>query len=176
MTVLLRPAGDDDTIAVGALHHRSRADAYAHLIPAETFAARGPEAMGAWWRERWKWERDTHRMTLAEVDGVLAGFTYVGPSETDGAVELYAIHVDPAHVGTGVGRELMVNALAELAALGGERAVLWVLADNPVARRFYERGGWTPDGATRVSAVNDQDLPQVRYTKRLPRWGAADVS
>lgn len=167
MTVLLRPADDDDTIAVGALHHRSRAAAYAHLIPPETFAARGPEAMGAWWQERWKWERDTHRMTLAEVDGVLAGFTYVGPSETGGAAELYAIHVDPGHVGTGVGRALMRHALTELAGYPVDRAVLWVLADNPVARRFYERGGWAPDGATRVSAVNDRDLPQLRYALGL---------
>ncbi|MDI6098379.1 GNAT family N-acetyltransferase [Actinoplanes sp. NEAU-A12] len=167
MTVLLRPADDTDVAAVGALHHRSRADAYAHLIAPETFAARGPEALSAWWVERWRWERETHRMTLAEVDGVLAGFTYTGPSETPDAAELYAIHVDPRRVGTGVGRELMVHALGELAGFGAGRAVLWVLADNPVARRFYERGGWAADGVTRVEAVNDQPLPQLRYSRPL---------
>jgi GNAT superfamily N-acetyltransferase len=167
MTVLLRPVDDADLIAVGALHHRSRAAAYADLVPPETFAARGPEAMSAWWVERWKWERETHLMTVAEADGELAGFTYVGPSETDGAAELYAIHLEPNLVGSGIGRQLMISALGQLATLGAERAVLWVLADNPVARRFYERGGWTPDGATRVAPINDRPLPQLRYTHPL---------
>ncbi|BEL09821.1 GNAT family N-acetyltransferase [Actinoplanes sichuanensis] len=167
MTVLLRPVEDADLIAVGALHHRSRAAAYAGLLPPETFAARGPEAMSAWWVERWKWERETHLMTVAEADGELAGFTYVGPSETDGAAELYAIHLEPRRVGSGIGRQLMINALAQLATLDADRAVLWVLADNQVARRFYERGGWTPDGATRVAPVNDHPLPQLRYTHEL---------
>ncbi|MFC4070805.1 GNAT family N-acetyltransferase [Actinoplanes subglobosus] len=167
MTVLLRPVDDADLIAVGALHHRSRAAAYADLVPPETFTARGPEAMSAWWVERWRWERETHLMTVAEADGELAGFTYVGPSETDGAAELYAIHLAPERVGSGIGRQLMVNALEQLATFGVDRAVLWVLADNPVARRFYERGGWTADGATRVAPVNDQPLAQLRYTHPL---------
>ena len=167
MTVLLRPAGDGDVAAVGALHHRSRAAAYAHLIPPETFAVRGPDMLSAWWVERRRWERDTFRMTLAEVDGVLSGFTYTGPDETAGNAQLYAIHVEPDRVGTGVGRELMINALRELAGFGAGRAVLWVLADNPVARRFYERGGWSADGATRVEAMNDRMLPQVRYSHPL---------
>jgi GNAT superfamily N-acetyltransferase len=167
MTVSLRPVEDADLFAVGAMHHRSRAAAYADLLPPETFAARGPEALGAWWEERWKWERDTHRMTVAEADGELAGFTYAGPSETPGAAELYAIHVDPWRVGTGIGRLLMINALKQLAEFDAGRAVLWVLADNPVARRFYEKGGWTPDGETRVAPINDHPLEQLRYTRPL---------
>lgn len=167
MTVLLRPVEDADLIAVGALHHRSRAAAYSGLLPPETFVARGPEALSAWWVERWRWERETHLMTVAEIGGELAGFTYVGPSETDGAVELYAIHVEPHRVGSGIGGQLMSNALEQLAGLGSGRAVLWVLAGNLVARRFYERGGWTPDSGARVEPVNDVPLSQLRYTHQL---------
>ena len=97
----------------------------------------------------------------------MVGFTYVGPSPTRGAVELYGIHVDPGLVGTGVGRLLMANALAQLSEMGGERAVLWVLEDNERARRFYARGGWYPDGATRVEPVNDEPVRQLRYSRPL---------
>ncbi|MEV6299459.1 GNAT family N-acetyltransferase [Actinoplanes sp. NPDC051861] len=168
MTVSLRPATAADQPGVGELHHRSRAAAYADLLddPA-SFATRGPEMFVAWWVERWGWERDTHRMTVAEDDGELIGFSYIGPSETPGAAELYAIHLDPARVGTGVGRQLMVRALTELPEFGTGRAVLWVLEGNTVARRFYERGGWVPDGATRVEPINDQPLPQLRYSHPL---------
>jgi ribosomal protein S18 acetylase RimI-like enzyme len=167
MSVLLRTAEGVDLFGVGAVHQRSRAAAYAGILSPETLAMRSAEAFGEWWSERWKWECETHRLTVADRDGEVVGFTYVGPSETPGAVELYGIHVDPAHVGTGLGRRLMINALAQLTELGGDRAVLWVLEANEVARRFYDRGGWTPDGATRTEPVNGEPVAQLRYSYEL---------
>lgn len=149
------------------MHFRSRAAAYAHILAPETLAAGSAEAFGEWWAERWRWERETHRLTVAERDGEVVGFTYVGPSETPGQPELYAIHVAPELVGTGLGRQLMGGALAELREIGGGRAVLWVLEENERARRFYDRGGWVADGATRVEPIGGEPVPQLRYAKRL---------
>jgi ribosomal protein S18 acetylase RimI-like enzyme len=167
MSAFLRTGEEIDLLAVGALHYRSRSAAYAHIFSAETLAALSAEAMGAWWSERWKWERETHRLTVAEADGRLAGFTYVGPSESEGAAELYAIHVEPGLVGTGFGRLLMANAMSELAEMGADRAVLWVLEANDRARRFYDRAGWIPDGTTRIEPVNGEPVPQLRYAHPL---------
>jgi GNAT superfamily N-acetyltransferase len=167
MSAVLRTGEDFDLFAVGALHYRSRSAAYAGILSAETLARLTADSLSAWWAERWKWERDTHRLTVAETGGELAGFTYVGPSETPGCAELYAIHVEPSLVGTGVGRHLMENALPQLAGLGADRAVLWVLEANEQARRFYDRGGWVPDGGTRVEAVNGEPVPQLRYSRPL---------
>ncbi|GAA2685348.1 GNAT family N-acetyltransferase [Actinoplanes palleronii] len=164
MSVLLRPATEADPIGVGALHRRSRVDAYSGFLPAEELAARSAEAFGEWWSERFRWEQETHRMTIAEVDGRLAGFSYIGLSDTPGAAELYAIHVEPPLVGTGVGRALMIRALAELPGFGGDHAVLWVLTDNRIARTFYENGGWKPDGGTREEPVGGIPAPQLRYS------------
>ena len=168
MSLHLRTAKDSDLAAVGGVHQRSRVAAYAHILAPETLALRTAESFGEWWTERYRWERDTHRLTVAELDDAVVGFTYVGPSETDGAAELYAIHVEPGLVGTGVGRALMRDALTGLAEIGGSRAVLWVLADNERARRFYAAGGWTPDGATRVEPVNGEPVEQLRYSRPLP--------
>ncbi|SNY28176.1 GNAT family N-acetyltransferase [Paractinoplanes atraurantiacus] len=167
MSLSLRTAEEFDLYAVGALHQRSRVAAYAHILPAEVLEARSEEGFREWWAERWKWERDTHEMTVAVLDGEIVGFTYVGPSETPSSAELYAIHVAPSAVGTGVGRALMRNALDQLRRLGAPRAVLWVLEDNAVARRFYERGGWTPDGADRTEPINGVPVRQLRYALPL---------
>jgi len=165
MTVRLRPAADGDLPAIGALHFHSRATAYAGILSPEALAYGSPEAMGEWWAERWRWERETHRLTVA-VDGVtLAGFTYLGPSEQDGVAELSAIHADPAYVGTGVGLLLMRDALPALALIG-DRAVLWVLDANTRARRFYERGGWVADGVTRTESIGGEPVLQRRYERR----------
>jgi GNAT superfamily N-acetyltransferase len=161
MSVVLRTGTDFDLAAVGALHYRSRASAYAGLVPPEALTFGSERALGEWWTERLRWERDTHRLTVADRDGTVVGFTYLGPSEETGFTELYAIHVEPSRVGTGVGRELMRDALEHL----GARAVLWVLEGNERARRFYEKGGWFADGVTREAPLGGQLTRQVRYAR-----------
>ncbi|HYN94352.1 MAG TPA: GNAT family N-acetyltransferase [Pilimelia sp.] len=177
MSVLIRTVVDDDLAAIGALHRRSRRAAYAGLVSAAALAAGSDEAMAEWWTERWRWERDTHRLAVAEVARAVAGFSYVGPSETSGAVELYAIHVDPAQVGTGIGRALMISALQDLAEVAAapdaqspaaDRAVLWVLTGNATARRFYANGGWVADGGRREAPIGPELVTQLRYARPLP--------
>ncbi|GAA3747430.1 GNAT family N-acetyltransferase [Plantactinospora mayteni] len=175
MTLTLRPAVAADLMAVGDLQQRSRTMAYREIIPADALAVETGEMMGRYWTERWAYERDTHQMTMAERDGRLAGFTYLGPhdpAEPDSAGpdvgELYAIHLDPAEQGHGVGRTLMVDALAKLRAQGWRRAVLWVLVGNAHARDFYARGGWVPDGAEREGGIGPVLTPQLRYARDLP--------
>ncbi|MEV5768745.1 GNAT family N-acetyltransferase [Micromonospora sp. NPDC052213] len=169
MTVTLRPATAADLMPVGALHQRSRVAAYASFVPPEALAEPGPEAMGRYWAERWGWERDDHRMTVAERDGRLVGFSYLGPDdEGDPATGLLnALHLDPAERGRGTGRALMVDALDAMRSRGWSRAVLWVLASNAHARRFYERGGWVHTGTARDERLGPVVVPQLRYDRPL---------
>ena len=163
MTVVLRTGNDDDLAAVGALHYHSRAAAYRDLLPPEALTFGSPEVLGEWWAERVRWERETHRLTVAERDATIVGFTYLGPSEEPGMIELYAIHVEPARVGAGIGRDLMADALPHL----GEQPVLWVLGGNERARRFYEKGGWFADGMTREAPIGGRMTRQLRYSRQL---------
>ena len=80
--------------------------------------------------------------------------------------ELYALYVTPAWWSTGTGRALMGQALTSLEAEGFRRVVLWVLADNARARRFYERAGFAADGGTNVLSGLGGVL-EVRYTRGL---------
>ncbi|TCB99874.1 GNAT family N-acetyltransferase [Micromonospora zingiberis] len=169
MTVTLRAATIDDLLAVGRLHQRSRVAAYSSFLPPEALADPTPEAMGEYWSIRWAYEQTDHRMTVAERDGTLAGFSYLGPDDEGdpGTGLLNAIHLDPAERGRGVGRELMLDALAAMRQRGWQHAVLWVLRDNAHARRFYERGGWRSTGAQRDERIGNVHTPQLRYTRPL---------
>jgi GNAT superfamily N-acetyltransferase len=77
---------------------------------------------------------------------------------------LYALYLLPAWWSAGVGRALMTSVLDALRGDRYRRVVLWVLADNARARRFYERAGFTIDGATNV-LIGLGGVLEVRYIR-----------
>ena len=104
---------------------------------------------------------------VAARDKDVVGFASVGPSRDMPELgELYAIYVDPSMWSAGAGQALIAEAERELASRYDE-AALWVLEDNPRARRFYERAGWQPDGARKEFDRWGVAAPEVRYRKRL---------
>jgi GNAT superfamily N-acetyltransferase len=77
--------------------------------------------------------------------------------------ELYAIYALPEAWGSGAGPALMKAALGALRDRGFATAQLWVLEDNPRARRFYEREGWTDDGGRREEEFLGVPITEIRY-------------
>lgn len=78
--------------------------------------------------------------------------------------ELRDLYVVPDAWGTGAGRALMDEVLAEIRAAGATEATLWVVEANARARRFYEREGWEPTGETRDTPLGPAEL---QYALRL---------
>ena len=145
------------------MHVRTWQAAYAHVFPAEELASLSGE--------RGRRRAELHRRNpplVADANGEVVGFASVGPNRDDSREgEVYAIYVLPDRWGTGVGRELMQSAEAELRAQGYDEAVLWVLEDNPRARRFYEAAGWKADGARKPIEIFSTDVIEIRYRKKL---------
>ena len=85
---------------------------------------------------------------VAERDGAVIGYTYAGVEGMDymalrgPAGVLYDIVVDPAHRGQGVGKLLLDDALAALAAKGAPRVVLSTAERNESAQRLFARAGF----------------------------------
>lgn len=82
--------------------------------------------------------------------------------------EVYALYLAPDVVGTGVGRALLSKAELCAAANGFTAMKLWVLKENSRARCFYERSGYSHDGAVQVDSYGEAHLPEVRYERKLP--------
>jgi len=152
--VLIRPGTPEDAETTADVHVRSWAAAY---------TLRGPTL-----EQRLDLHRRSPPSLVAEVDGSIVGFVGVGPSrDSDAHGELYTIYVDPAHWGTGVGRELIRAGEERMRELGYRHVVLWVLDVNARARRFYEMAGWAADGERRTIEFVGQSIPEVRYAKHL---------
>ncbi|HEV2892415.1 MAG TPA: GNAT family N-acetyltransferase [Actinomycetota bacterium] len=163
----VRPARVGDAPAMGRLHVRAWQAAYRGHMPDDYLDGLRAEDRAAGWERTLELARDRAAVLVAEQAGEVVGFATVGSAQDpEGTGELYAINVDPGHWGTGAGRALLQAAQAELARLGFEETVLWVLPANARARRFYEIAGWVADGASRTTEVLGVVVPEVRYRRR----------
>jgi GNAT superfamily N-acetyltransferase len=110
-------------------------------------------------------ERDAF---VFEEDGRVVAFVGSFPSrDPDADGELGEIYALPEAWGTGTGHALMEACLAALRSRGYADAILYVLADNPRARAFYEREGWALDGAEKTDTFLGVAVRELRYRIHL---------
>jgi ribosomal protein S18 acetylase RimI-like enzyme len=165
--VEVRRARAEDAAAVADVHLRTWQAAYEHVFGAERLAELDAERRLRAWQRALE-EHPDELVLVAERDGCVVAFSSVGPSRDEpDEGELYAIYALPEAWGGGAGPELMRESLAALRKLGYDVATLWVLEDNPRARRFYEREGWKLDGARREGEHLGVTTTEVRYRIRL---------
>jgi GNAT superfamily N-acetyltransferase len=158
---VVRLAEAADCRGIAEVHVQTWQAAYRHAFPPEVLDSLSVDEREAQWRE---WIEDEATVTwVAEMQGRVVGFASVGPSGTEeGAGELYAIYVLPEARGSGAAPELMAAVKAWFTSAGYAGAMLWVLADNPRARRFYEREGWRADG-TRIETMRGVEIEEALY-------------
>lgn len=185
-----RPAVVDDADALAAAHIEGWRVGYRDLLPDEfldapEFAA---ERLDRWRRWVWcEWSPQS-QMFAVEVDGRVVGMGHAGPARTVAECdqshpngtsfstttgEVYGFYVHPDAWGSGAATELMRTCEAFLRAAGFADAVLWVLRDNPRARAFYEKAGWTASGRDALwegpstGSRIPSPLVEVEYRTRL---------
>ena len=167
----VRRATSEDAAALAVVHVRWQA-AYRGLMPQDYLDSLDLARREAGW-QRWLGETRSSAAVLAWEDGsgAVAGFVNVASSRDHDADprrvgEVSAIYLLPEHWGRGAGRQLLEAGVAHLADIGCTEATLWVLESNRRARRFYEAGGWRPDGAVRTDESLGFPLDEVRYRRR----------
>lgn len=99
--------------------------------------------------QRWhQWLDQPQPRYVALVDDTIVGYAYAREAGRSSSVppvrdhELYQLYVLASHYGHGIGRRLL-----DAAAPAEIPTQLWVAARNQRAIRFYQRNGFTPDGA-----------------------------
>ena len=142
----IRRARLEDATAIAGVHVRTWQSAYEHVFGAERLA--GIDTAG---REgtarRFATDADYDAFVAAD-DGRIIGFVACGSAEEEAEPrrELFAIYVLPEAWGSTAASGLMHAALDAMRGRGAAEAILWVLDDNPRARRFYEREGFSVVG------------------------------
>lgn len=156
--VILRTATKEDATTIAEIWRLGWRDGHLGLVPRELAEARTEESFRVRAAER------ASEMTVAVVDGVIAGFVLVVGDEVE------QVYVSASHRGTGVADALLSEAERQVRANGHSNGWLAVVAGNARARAFYERAGWRDEGQFEYAAAAESGpigVPCHRYTKHV---------
>lgn len=164
-----------DGEAIADLLTESWQDAYAAMLPDALLRDRLPALHRAAWA-RIAADPPAGAVIVAEEEGRLLGFCAAWLR----AAECYVdnLHLRPGRRGGGLGRVLLGEAAATVAAQGATSAALTIIEGNDGARRFYERIGGQVAAAPRPALLHDEavlyrDIAWPRIGALLQACGAA---
>lgn len=101
---------------------------------------------------------------VAEKTGKVTGFYGLQRSSGD-RYELDALYVDPAYIGTGIGRALIRHALHAVDAAGGR---VLVVQGDPNAEGFYRAAGGEYAGRRESMSIPGRFLPVFEIPVPVP--------
>jgi N-acetylglutamate synthase-like GNAT family acetyltransferase len=102
---------------------------------------------------------DGSRVMVAEQNHTVVGFYQLTGESPTG--ELVALFVDPAAIGSGLGRRLLRHALDRARELGMSSVIIDA---DPYAEPFYVRAGARRIGAVASGSIEGRVLPQLEMT------------
>ena len=137
----IRRARPSDAAQIALTHDASWRQAYSGILPHKALDRMVRRRGEAWWT------RAIQRSTIilvAEIGDQIAGYATLGTNrvsslEPDG--EIYEIYLRPEYQGIGLGTGLFLDARRELQRRRLKGTIVWVLAENDAAIRFYENAG-----------------------------------
>ena len=174
---VLRAGVPTDADAIADVQVASWRAGYAHVFPQSVLYADDFDSTRRTFWKSWRFGAG-HRVAVVTERSDddrerLIGFCSYGPERErargfTGRGEVWAFYVHPDRWGCGAATQLMEHVEDRLRAEGFVTAVLWVLDDNPRARRFYERQGWVATGiAANFDDYCEVSVPEVEYRKEL---------
>jgi ribosomal protein S18 acetylase RimI-like enzyme len=141
LSIDVRRAEASDAEAIAAVHDSAWRQAYDGLIPARELGRMITRRGAAWWHRAIR--RGTG-IVVIDVGGTVVGYATYGPNRARNLVqrgEVYEIYMRPEYQGVGLGTRLFLAARRELLRHGFDSAVVWALAENEGACRFYKNAG-----------------------------------
>jgi ribosomal protein S18 acetylase RimI-like enzyme len=150
----LRAATPGDADAVAAYHHRCFTTTYSSQLLAGDLDAPDPADTGQQLRDRFR-PGSEFETRVAVVDGVPIGHVTVSGHQ------LVHLFVEPNHQNMGLGRHLLAEGEAMIAAGGHTDCELHARVENLAAIAFYENAGWT---------LTDRLIHTVEHGHRYDEW------
>ena len=175
----VRPAEPADAVEIARIQLDTWRAAYADLLPAAIFDELDVGEAELTWRQTV--EQGPAQVFVAVEGGWLVGFCAAGPAPEDETASadgspakdsatvalVSSLLVEPRWGRRGHGGRLLAEAGKAMRAAGSTRGIAWVPEPDKATLKFYERGGWVPDGTVRTLDAGGRPLREVRLTGTL---------
>ena len=136
--ILIRPAIEQDAVAISHVHVECWRTTYAGIVPEEYLATLNEAERVLQWRE---WLTRDIQTYIADLDGKIVGFISGGAIREPVLsydAELYAIYLLQSAQRQGIGTDLLHELAGSLLSRGFKSMIVWVLEKNP-SKAFYAK-------------------------------------
>ncbi len=158
----IRKSAESDSADLARLYREAWRYAYRGIIPGIALEAMIARRGTDWWRRAY---RRNLRTLVLDFDGMTAGYVTFGRCRSADRLaegEIYELYLNPEFHGAGFGRHLFRAAREELVRRDLKRLIVWSLADNPAACRFYAAMGGRVH-AKSAQEIGGVTLPMLGY-------------
>ncbi len=157
----IRKAVPEDADGIAYVHHHSWMESYADIIDEAFLKTRTLERSQSIFHKN-----ECRSYLVVEADGMVVGFAGYGKArdaDLEGYGEIYALYVLKKYQKMGIGKKLILMAMAMLPEY--DRYAVWVLTDNQNAIGFYQHLGFAFDGTTKEDVRPETVLKESRLIK-----------
>ena len=166
---MIREASVNDSARIAEIEVLSSRYAYKDILPEECLyrdlSVEGRIPVHKGWIEQKRFDIYVYEDPGTGTVKAMMGIGMSEDEDKEGAFELHFLYVDPAYVRTGVGTEMLRFFEEKGREKGCREYVIWVLEENGMGRRFYEKNGYRPDGKEKIFK---------RWNKRERRFVKSD--
>jgi ribosomal protein S18 acetylase RimI-like enzyme len=169
----VRDACEADAARIAEISVRSWQEGYRELYPAEYLLALSVDERERRWRARLADPARSPLVLVCTAGSLVIGYLSGGehraaPPPGAREAEIYTLYVDPPQWGRGCGAALCQESFARFAAASFEQVVVYALAGNGRAHRFYEKIGFARErGYCGRFEMDGISLPDVRFRRPL---------
>jgi ribosomal protein S18 acetylase RimI-like enzyme len=169
-TVIIRPATVRDAKTIAALRVSASQAAYQGLISEHPISTATADQHPAYWRDAIEFS-EPQVYVAVDAERVL-GFVGFDRSRDKGTPpttgEIWAIYVDPAHWGQGIGLALWDSAREGLLEEGCTKVTLWVPLGNERALHFHELAGFKREMTSiKTVPMGSVKVEEIRLKRNL---------
>lgn len=166
-TMDTRDAIASDAESIARVHVDAWRETYSGVLAERHFSEAALSRRTQFWTGYLSLTPRPGHLVVAERGGAVVGFANSGEARGPDAehgfppvrpLQLFSIYLLEAAQGSGLGQSMLD------AVLRGEPAQLWVLRGNARAIAFYQRNGFTADGAEFVD-TSDPSLVELRMVR-----------
>lgn len=165
--IAIRPARLEDAKQIAHIQISSWRRAYKGIVPDRYLDGMHTETFIQKWQEFLATDEKGDRFFVPIVDDMVVGFINTGPARDEDVgfmYELRSIYLHPSYWGQGVGKALFEHSRKILKDKGIKSLYVWVLKDNLIGRKYYEKmGGTEISGLTKTLDIAGLRLDEIVY-------------